>query len=104
MTADDRVVDGPTPVPVGRSWTTGRLAEVDHVGERLVRIRLEVEDRTDHVPGQHYVVRLRAEDGYTAQRSYSVASDPAEPLVELLVERLPGGEVSGFLARRGARR
>lgn len=83
--------------PAATSWTVGILAEVERLGGRLVRLRLEVEDRIDHVPGQHYVVRLRAEDGYTASRSYSVASDPADPLVELMVECLPGGEVSGFL-------
>ncbi len=37
--------------------------------DRLVRLRFHVEDRVDHLPGQHYVVRLRAPDGYTAQRS-----------------------------------
>ncbi|RYI97451.1 MAG: oxidoreductase [Actinomycetales bacterium] len=62
-----------------------------------MRIRFHVEDRVDHLAGQHYVVRLRAPDGYTAQRSYSIASDPADPLLELMVECLPGGEVSGFL-------
>ena len=61
-------------------------------------IRLAVPDRVDHLPGQHYVVRLTAEDGYRAQRSYSVASAPADPGLELYVERLPDGEVSGFLA------
>lgn len=50
------------------------------------------------MPGQHYVVRLTAEDGYTAQRSYSVASAPGDPLVELFVERLDDGEVSTYLA------
>jgi ferredoxin-NADP reductase len=48
--------------------------------------------------GQHYVVRLTAEDGYTAQRSYSIASSPSDPLVELFVERLDDGEVSTYLA------
>jgi ferredoxin-NADP reductase len=57
-----------------------------------------VHDRIDHMPGQHYVVRLTAEDGYTAQRSYSVASAPGDPLVELFIERLDDGEVSGYLA------
>ncbi|MBC7632784.1 MAG: oxidoreductase [Flavobacterium sp.] len=60
-------------------------------------IRLEVADRVAHLPGQHYVVRLRAPDGYTAQRSYSIASDPDDPLLELMIECLPRGEVSGFL-------
>jgi ferredoxin-NADP reductase len=56
-----------------------------------------VPDHLTHQPGQHYVVRLTAEDGYTAQRSYSVASAPSDPLIELYVEQLPDGEVSGFL-------
>ena len=59
---------------------------------------MHVEDRQRHWPGQHYLIRLRAPDDYTAQRSYSVASDDDDPLVEFLVERLPGGEVSEFLA------
>jgi ferredoxin-NADP reductase len=82
--------------PAG-DWTTGTIIELDHPTDRLVRLRLHVEDRVDHLAGQHYVVRLRAPDDYTAQRSYSIASDPADPLLELMVECLPGGEVSGFL-------
>ncbi|GAA4364521.1 FAD-binding oxidoreductase [Nocardioides caricicola] len=82
--------------PAG-GWTTGTIIEIEHPTDRLVRLRLHVDDRVDHLPGQHYVVRLRAPDGYTAQRSYSVASDPDDPLLELMVECLPGGEVSGFL-------
>ena len=84
-----------TRAPAG-GWTTGTLVEMDR-SDRLVRLRLDVADRVDHLPGQHYVLRLRADDGYTASRSYSVASDPGDPLLELLVECLPGGEVSGFL-------
>jgi ferredoxin-NADP reductase len=78
-------------------WTTARVVELERVGDRLVRLRLELEDMFEYSPGQHCVLRLRAEDGYTAQRSYSIASDPADPLVELMVECLPGGEVSGHL-------
>jgi ferredoxin-NADP reductase len=63
-----------------------------------VVLRLEVPDRVDHWPGQHYVVRLTAEDGYRAQRSYSVASAPADPQIELYVERIADGEVSPYLA------
>jgi ferredoxin-NADP reductase len=63
-----------------------------------VVLRLDVADRVEHLAGQHYVVRLTAEDGYRAQRSYSVASAPADPLVELFVERLDEGEVSTYLA------
>ena len=65
---------------------------------QAVELRLDVPDRVQHLAGQHYVVRLTAEDGYTAQRSYSVASAPGDPLVELFVERLADGEVSSFLA------
>ncbi len=78
------------------AWTTATIVEIER-DDRLVRLRLEVEDRNDHLPGQHYVVRLRAPDDYTAQRSYSIASDPGDPLLELMVERLLDGEVSGHL-------
>jgi ferredoxin-NADP reductase len=78
-------------------WTTGRVAEIERIGDHLVRLRLDLADRFDFVPGQHCVLRLRAEDGYTAQRDYSIASDPVDPLLELMVECLPGGEVSGHL-------
>jgi ferredoxin-NADP reductase len=80
------------------AWTTGRIITKDFPAPHLVRLRLLVEDRQRHWPGQHYLIRLRAPDDYTAQRSYSVASDDADPLVEFLVERLPNGEVSEFLA------
>jgi ferredoxin-NADP reductase len=89
-------VDPEKPAPAG-GWTTGTIIELEHPTDRLVRLRLHVDDRVDHLPGQHYVVRLRAPDDYTAQRSYSIASDPDDPLLELMVECLPGGEVSGFL-------
>jgi ferredoxin-NADP reductase len=60
-------------------------------------LRLDVPERADHLPGQHYVVRLTAPDGYSASRSYSLASAPADPLIELGVDILPDGEVSGYL-------
>jgi ferredoxin-NADP reductase len=89
-------VDEVTPRPT--AWNTGRIIEKQQPTESLVRLRLLVEERQRHRPGQHYLIRLRAPDDYTAQRSYSVASDDDDPLVEFLVERLPGGEVSEFLA------
>ncbi len=52
-----------------------------------------------HRAGQHVDVRLTAEDGYEAQRSYSIASPPEEPTVSLTVEDLEDGEVSPYLAR-----
>ena len=86
-----------TEAPVG-AWRTATVREVSHPNPIGVRLLLDVPDRINHLPGQHYVVRLRADDGYTAQRSYSVASAPHEPDIELFVERLEDGEVSGFLA------
>lgn len=80
------------------SWTTGRIIEKGLPTPSTVRLRMHVDDRQRHRPGQHYLIRLRAPDDYTAQRSYSIASDEEDPLVELLVERLPDGEVSEFLA------
>ena len=85
-------------VPVETTWTTGRIITKELPTPETVRLRMHVEDRQRHAPGQHYLIRLRAPDDYTAQRSYSLASDDDDPLVEFLVERLPGGEVSEFLA------
>src|ERR1700712_1350053 len=79
-------------------WTTATVVEVRHPTPNSVILRLEVEKRVNHMPGQHYVVRLRADDGYIAQRSYSVASPPSDPLIELWIERIYEGEVSGYLA------
>ncbi|HOZ59849.1 MAG TPA: FAD-binding oxidoreductase [Nakamurella multipartita] len=97
MMAPGGAVAAFAPAPTGR-WTTATVVSVAHPSPHAVILRLDVRDRIDHLPGQHYVVRLRAEDGYTAQRSYSVASPPSDPLVELWVERFPEGEVSPFLA------
>jgi ferredoxin-NADP reductase len=74
------------------------VREITRPKPHAVILRLEVPDRVEHVPGQHYVVRLTAPDGYTAQRSYSLASSPADPLCELYIERLDNGEVSTYLA------
>jgi ferredoxin-NADP reductase len=79
--------------PVG-GWRTAVVREVRHPHPDAVVLRLEVPVRVEHLPGQHYVVRLTADDS----RSYSLSSPPADPLVELYVERLPDGEVSGYLA------
>jgi ferredoxin-NADP reductase len=58
---------------------------------------LRVPDWPGHRPGQHVDLRLTAEDGYQAQRSYSIASPPERPEVVLTVERLDDGEVSPYL-------
>ncbi len=65
---------------------------------RAKTFRLSLAEPSQHRAGQHYVVRLTAPDGYTASRSYSVASPPdGSTTIELTVERLEGGEVSTFL-------
>jgi ferredoxin-NADP reductase len=83
--------------PTG-GWRTAVVREVQHTVPRSVLLRLEVMHRVPQMAGQHYVVRLTADDGYVAQRSYSVSSSPNDQLVELFVERLDDGEVSTFLA------
>jgi ferredoxin-NADP reductase len=61
-------------------------------------LRLQLGAPSAHRAGQHYVVRLTAPDGYTASRSYSVASPPdGSDTIDLTVERLDDGEVSTFL-------
>ena len=82
--------------PTG-AWRSATVVAIDHPTSHGVRIRLDVSGRIDHLPGQHYVVRLTAEDGYVAQRSYSLSSPPSDPQIELYVEQLPDGEVSSFL-------
>ena len=86
------------PAAPSGGWRTATVREVRRPLPNSVQLRLEVADRIEHLPGQHYVVRLTAPDGYRAQRSYSIASAPGDPLLELLVERLEDGEVSGYLA------
>ena len=78
------------------SW---RIATVDAVVDETARVRtlvLDVPDWPGHKAGQHLDVRLTAEDGYRAERSYSIASAPGDP-VAITVERLDDGEVSPYL-------
>jgi ferredoxin-NADP reductase len=89
-------IEDVTPRPT--TWTTGIIIDKQLPTPTTVRLRMHVEDRQRHWPGQHYLIRLRAPDDYTAQRSYSLASDADDPLLEFLVERLPGGVFSEFLA------
>ncbi|MGW0080295.1 ferredoxin reductase [Streptomyces sp. NPDC003393] len=62
-----------------------------------VTLTLDVPDWSGHLAGQHVDVRLTAEDGYSTQRSYSIASAPDGRSLELTVQRTPGGEVSPYL-------
>ena len=60
-------------------------------------IQFQVRDWPGHLAGQHADVRLTADDGYRAERSYSIASPPEMPALELTIDRLEDGEVSPFL-------
>lgn len=79
-------------------WQTATVIAVHDETPHARTLRLALPTARPHIPGQHYVVRLTAPDGYTASRAYSVASAP-DPSgeVELTVERLDDGEVSGYL-------
>lgn len=90
-----------SPDPALAERARWRLAEVDAIVEETPHVRgliLRVPGWPGHRPGQHLDVRLTAEDGYQAQRSYSIASPPEEPRLALAVERLAEGEVSSYLA------
>ncbi|MDQ1510548.1 MAG: hypothetical protein QOG50_2392 [Actinomycetota bacterium] len=80
------------------SWQTATVVGIERETARAKTFRLALPAPAPHRAGQHYVVRLTAPDGYTASRSYSVASAPdGSAEFELTVERLEGGEVSAFL-------
>jgi ferredoxin-NADP reductase len=64
---------------------------------RAATLVFEVPGWPGHLAGQHVDVRLTSEDGYQAQRSYSIASGPEDAALELTVERLDDGEVSPYL-------
>src|SRR6266850_1773527 len=79
------------------TWQLGEVAEVIQETPRVASLVLKVPDWPGHLAGQHVDVRLTAEDGYQAQRSYSIASAPEDSRVILTVERLEDGEVSPYL-------
>jgi ferredoxin-NADP reductase len=79
------------------TWRVAEVAEVRPETSRVKTIAFDVDGWEGHRAGQHVDVRLTAEDGYQAQRSYSIASAPDESVVELTVERLDDGEVSPYL-------
>jgi len=83
---------------VAGPWQKARVLAVRDEAPRVKTFRLGLDAPTGHRAGQHYVLRLTAPDGYTAQRSYSVASAPdGGHELDLTVERLEDGEVSGYL-------
>jgi ferredoxin-NADP reductase len=78
-------------------WQVATVVSTRQETRRTRTLILDVPHWPGHRAGQHVDVRLVAEDGYQAQRSYSIASAPAEGTVALTVERLDEGEVSPYL-------
>jgi len=85
-----------TAVRRGLSWQTATVGAVLDETSAVRTLSLEVPDWAGHRAGQHLDIRLTADDGYRAERSYSIASAPGEP-VAITVERLDDGEVSPYL-------
>ena len=77
-----------------------QLAEVREILVETYRVKslvLHLTNWQGHLPGQHVDIRLTADDGYQAQRSYSIASPPEDELLILTVEKVDNGEVSPYL-------
>ena len=91
-----------SPVPaveqrVPGRWQIGTVTRIKEETPRVKSFRIDLPMWMPHLPGQHYDVRLTAEDGYHAQRSYSIASSPLdEGGIELTIDRLEDGEVSPY--------
>jgi ferredoxin-NADP reductase len=79
------------------SWQLGEVVALTGETPRAKSLTLTVPEWAGHRPGQHVDVRLTAEDGYQAARSYSIASAPEAGRLTITVERLDDGEVSPYL-------
>jgi ferredoxin-NADP reductase len=80
------------------TWQTATVATVTDETPSVRTLVLSVPDWAGHRAGQHLDIRLTGDDGYQAERSYSIASAPGEP-VAITVERLDDGEVSPYLTQ-----
>ena len=78
-------------------WRTATVREVVPETSHARTLVLDVPDWPGHRAGQHVDVRLTAEDGYQASRSYSIASAPELDALEITIEEVPDGEVSPYL-------
>src|SRR5215467_6111635 len=85
-------------------WQVGQVVGTMPETPLVKSLTLELPRWPGHRAGQHVDIRLTAEDGYQAVRSYSIASPPEEQRIEVTIERLEDGEVSPYLTdavRRG---
>jgi len=85
-------------VPGRLTWRAVTIAATPQETASARTLILEVPGWPGHLPGQHVVVRLTAEDGYSSQRDYSIASAPDGDRLELTVQAADDGEVSPYLA------
>src|SRR6202035_2285758 len=89
----ERLTGGRAPIV----WRTATVREIVPETAHAKTLVLDVPDWPGHVAGQHVDLRLTAEDGYQAQRSYSIASAPEDSRLALTIERIDDGEVSPYL-------
>jgi ferredoxin-NADP reductase len=93
--AEDRLT--PVEQRAPGHWQIGTVIAIKAETPHVKSFRIALPMWMAHLPGQHYEVRLTAPDGYSAQRSYSVASSPLdEGEIELTIDRLEDGEVSPY--------
>ena len=85
------------PQPAPLTWRVATLARLQPETSSATTLILDVPEWPGHLAGQHVDVRLTAEDGYQAERSYSIASAPQDAHLALTVERIDDGEVSPYL-------
>ena len=78
-------------------WQLGRVLDTIEETRRAKSLVLELPNWPGHRAGQHVDIRLTADDGYQAQRDYSIASGPDDDGVMITVDRVEGGEVSPYL-------
>ena len=83
--------------PLRLAWQLGLVTEIIRETPKVASLVFDVPGWPGHLAGQHVDVRLTADDGYQAQRSYSIASAPEDRKVTITVERLDDGEVSPYL-------
>src|SRR5262245_44122164 len=96
--SSDMMVTETAAQPMRRlEWRLAHVREIVVETYRVKSLILHVTNWQGHLPGQHVDLRLTAEDGYQAQRSYSIASPPEDDLLTLTVERVDDGEVSPYL-------
>lgn len=84
-------------IPGRLTWQRAAVVAISPETAHASTLSLTVPAWMRHAAGQHVDIRLRSEDGYVAERSYSIASAPEEPTVRLTIERIQEGEVSPYL-------